>query len=129
VHGDLVRKNLRIRTIYGKQQVVAVDWENACFGIPAVDLAHLPSIEEFPDFVASPGLVSYLAVVQQHWGFLSGEILERLANMGTLFRCLDALVWEIERLESNGYVDRCMQRIDIFRHILGAALKAESWDD
>jgi phosphoribosyl 1,2-cyclic phosphodiesterase len=129
VHGDLVRKNLRINTTCGRQHVVAVDWENACFGIPAVDLAHLPGSECFPDFVASPDLVSYLEVVQHHWQFVDIETLEGLANMGALFRCLDALVWEIERLEANGYVDRCMQRIDIFTNLLIAVLKAGDWHD
>lgn len=129
VHGDLVRKNLRIKTVRSEQRVLAVDWENACFGVPAIDLANLPRVNGFPDFVASPDLVSYLAVVQHHWGFLDAETLEDLANVGTLFRCLDALVWEIERLEANGYIDRCMQRVEIFRQILVVALRSRNWND
>ncbi|MCP4406451.1 MAG: phosphotransferase [Gammaproteobacteria bacterium] len=127
VHGDLVRKNLRIRTQQGSESVIAVDWENACLGVPAIDLAQAHDIKSLPDFVASPELTGYWSVVRNHWQHLDRRDLERLAEVGTLFRCLDALVWEIERLEADGYIDRCMQRMKIFRSLLDESLRTMKW--
>jgi hypothetical protein len=123
VHGDLVRKNLRIRTQQGKESVIAVDWENACLGVPAIDLAQAHDIGSLPDIAASPELTGYWSVVRDHWQPLDSRDLGRLAEVGSLFRCLDALVWEIERLEADGYVYRCMQRMNIFRTFLDETLR------
>ncbi|MEN8130979.1 MAG: aminoglycoside phosphotransferase family protein [Pseudomonadota bacterium] len=124
VHGDLVRKNLRIRRQQGNERVIAVDWENACLGVPAIDLAQSHDIGSLPDIAASPDLSSYWSVVRDRWQHLDSRDLGRLADVGTLFRCLDALVWEIERLEADGYVYRCMQRMNIFRTFLDVSLRA-----
>ena len=49
------------------EEMIALDWENAGYGSPVVDLAQSPDIESLPDLAASPDLDSYHSVVREHW--------------------------------------------------------------
>ncbi len=127
VHGDLVRKNLRIRNEFGTAEFFAVDWENAGVGSPATDLARSPSVTGLSDFTAAPSIAAYWSSVRHHWTELSRAAVREAANIGLIFRCLSSIQWEIERLDANGYVERCMPRLAIFRDGLTEAVAAAGW--
>jgi hypothetical protein len=127
VHGDLVRKNLRIGTGGAEEEMIALDWENAGYGSPLADLAQCPDLESLPDFAASPDLGSYYLVVREQWKMLDFRNLVRIACAGTIFRCIDSLVWEVDRLEANGYAPRCIPRMAIFGTVLAGSMKAMGW--
>ncbi len=127
VHGDLVRKNLRIRNEFGTTDFFAVDWENAGVGSPATDLARSPSMTGLSDFTAALSIAAYWSSVRHHWTDLSLAVVREMANIGLIFRCLSSIQWEIERLDANGYVDRCMPRLAIFRDGLSEAVAEAGW--
>jgi thiamine kinase-like enzyme len=127
VHGDLVRKNLRIRIKFGTADFFAVDWENTGVGSPATDLARSPSVTGLSDLAAAPSITAYRSSVRRHWTDLSSADLRETANIGLIFRCLSSIQWEAERLDANGYVDRCMPRLAIFRDVLTEAMAEAGW--
>jgi aminoglycoside phosphotransferase (APT) family kinase protein len=96
VHGDFVGKNIRIRSGPRGYTLLPFDWGDAGWGIPAVDLAQ--AAHPYPDFSASPGVPTYCALMRQQWPRIPVQTIERLANCGTLFRCVAALDWEAHDL-------------------------------
>jgi hypothetical protein len=82
VHGDLVEKNLRIRSSAGRRAVLPIDWETAGRGHVGADLA--PS-EGDP--------ASYSATIRSRWPNLPGANLEQIVTFGKLFRVIAALRW------------------------------------
>jgi hypothetical protein len=87
VHGDFRRKNLCVRTGQAGTALFAVDWEMAGWGVPAADLAPSRGV------VAQVNLPVYWSIVREHWPGLDVRALERLANVGTIFRRLAAVHW------------------------------------
>jgi len=87
VHGDLVRKNLRIRALPGGVGAIAFDWENAGWGPPALDLAQSTTSERF---AANVCLDAYRFA---HGSTLAREAVERQATAGTVLRFLAAIRW------------------------------------
>jgi ATP-binding cassette subfamily B protein len=105
VHGDFNGKNMRLRNADGHGGIVVFDWEDAGWGIPAVDLAQvaLPS----SSVSANPDIPTYWETVREHWPETSVEGLRRLADCGTVFRTLSTLYWDAQSLPSDwahGYV-------------------------
>ena len=82
VHGDLKAKNIRVRHTSHGIAVLPFDWEIAGWGVPAVDL------------LKCPDLAIYWAEAQGHWPDLKLRELERLAEVGELFRALIAIYWK-----------------------------------
>ena len=95
VHGDLVRKNLRVDVAgNGPGFVVAFDWEKAGWGPPAVDLARAVDSERF---AANACLDSYRSTSRSA-ASLTPKQLERQAAAGTVLRCLTAIEWTSQSL-------------------------------
>ncbi|MCO5189029.1 MAG: aminoglycoside phosphotransferase family protein [Anaerolineae bacterium] len=88
VHGDLVHKNMRVQTRDAGETVVVFDWETSGQGLPAPDLASIKVLD----------IASYLSPVQQQWPNLNMRTIERLAELGSLFRTLAAINWEAHDL-------------------------------
>ena len=88
VHGDLVRKNLRIRAVAGGVGAIAFDWENSGWGPPALDLAQSATSERF---AASACLEAYRST--RGPVSLPPEQVERQAAAGTALRFLAAIRW------------------------------------
>jgi aminoglycoside phosphotransferase (APT) family kinase protein len=107
VHGDLVRKNLRLRQADGMSSIVAFDWEMAGWGAPVVDLGSID-------------LGAYHAEAATFWGGHSA-ILERLADVGRLFGLIAAISWEIPYLDGP-WLRRPVTRIGVYHARLGSAL-------
>ena len=74
VHGDLVEENLRVTTRNGSRRLVALDWEKAGWGVPAVDLVRVDA--------------DLYRELTQQWLACSREGLEQLVFVGRLFRVL-----------------------------------------
>jgi Ser/Thr protein kinase RdoA (MazF antagonist) len=107
VHGDLVRKNLRLRHAGSASSIVAFDWEMAGWGTPLVDLGSID-------------LGAYDAVAGPFWGARS-TMLERLADVGRLFGLIAAISWEVPYLEGP-WLRRPVNRIAIYHARLGSVL-------
>ena len=94
VHGDLVRKNLRVGVAGKSTGVVAFDWEKAGWGPPAVDLARSVASERF---AANACLDTYRSTSRPAV-LLTREQVERQALAGTVLRCLTAIHWTSQSL-------------------------------
>ena len=98
VHGDFNSKNMRLRQAANGTTVVVFDWDDAGWGVPAVDLAQqaLPA----SNLSANPDLPTYRSTVQERWPHLSSEAWLRLAYCGSVLRSLAALYWEARSLRT-----------------------------
>jgi hypothetical protein len=88
LHGDFKIKNLRVRTSQAGRALLAFDWENGGWGVPAADLGSS----------ANPDLATYQSVAREHWPELDVQALVRLVHVGKVFRNLAALDWAARRL-------------------------------
>jgi aminoglycoside phosphotransferase (APT) family kinase protein len=89
VHGDLVRKNLRVGAAGNGSGMVAFDWEKAGWGPPALDLAQSLGSERF---AANVCLDTYRST-RRLTPMPTREDIERQAVAGTVLRCLTAIYW------------------------------------
>ena len=100
VHGDMVTKNIRVRSDAGGLTVLPFDWEHAGWGSPLGDLAQGP-----PDstrFAANPDPATWCARVREHWPGLPADAPECFAHVGTLLRLLRAMGWAVRSLAGDG---------------------------
>jgi ABC-type transport system involved in Fe-S cluster assembly fused permease/ATPase subunit len=96
VHGDFNGKNLRVGTSDRGAAIEVFDWEDAGWGIPAVDLAQVAVPSTY--LSANPDLENYFSVVRERWPDSNLEALGRLAGTGTVFRAMAALDWDSTNL-------------------------------
>jgi aminoglycoside phosphotransferase (APT) family kinase protein len=89
VHGDFVRKNLRIGRTGNGSSAIAFDWEHAGWGPPALDLARSQPSERL---AANACLAAYRRACRAGLG-ASREEVERQAAAGTVLRILAATQW------------------------------------
>jgi len=82
VHGDFARKNIRIKWRDGKPAFLTFDWEDAGYGVPAVDMADCPNVH------------AYWVFVQEIWPHLHESELQQLLLCGRMFGVLAALRWK-----------------------------------
>jgi hypothetical protein len=90
VHGDFVRKNLRVVGSPGEASLVAFDWERSGRGSAALDLAQL---EESQRFSANPCLEAYSRHLRAGGLDVPVPVVERAATVGTILRCLAGIEW------------------------------------
>jgi Ser/Thr protein kinase RdoA (MazF antagonist) len=123
VHGDFLRKNVRVReSAPGDFKVLALDWETAGWGPSAADLAGWPAhLVAFPQ--APSAVEVYLARLRNTWSGVTPREVARLAAVGTIFRLLAAVRWAGERLRS-GSVERAMGHLRACAESFPAALAA-----
>jgi ABC-type multidrug transport system ATPase subunit/Ser/Thr protein kinase RdoA (MazF antagonist) len=96
IHGDFNGKNLRVSARETDGAIEVFDWEDAGWGVPAVDLAQ--AVVPLTRFSANPDLASYYSVVRELWPDFKLEALRPLASTGTVFRAVAALDWESSNL-------------------------------
>jgi aminoglycoside phosphotransferase (APT) family kinase protein len=85
VHGDFRPKNARIRNTVNGPELVALDWEMAGWGVPAIDLLEID-------------LATYQSVVRSRWPTVEPADLRRLQTVGEAFRWLAAIRWAAPQL-------------------------------
>jgi len=94
VHGDFQPKNIYVRTDQAGTRLFPVDWETAGWGVPAADLA--PACGLLP--VHQVDMTAYWFIVREYWPSLDMQAVQRLANVGRIFRQLAAISWESRSL-------------------------------
>ena len=80
VHGDFRPKNAHVRQRAGKPELLAIDWEMAGWGVPAVDLVEID-------------LPTYWSVVRTDCPGVRFQDMERLRAVGQVFWWLAAIRW------------------------------------
>src|SRR5437867_10698561 len=125
VHGDFNGKNIRLGSAGGGTTCLVFDWEDAGWGVPAVDLAQqaVPA----SNLSASPDFPTYLSIVHERWPRMSGEDWLRLAYCGSVFRTLAALYWEAPGLATE-WVSKDGANIRLYEAELANALSRIGWD-
>jgi hypothetical protein len=82
IHGDFAARNLRVRNDQAGMALLPFDWGEAGWGVPAVDIMQVD-------------VLSYSSSVHGHWPWLDLHAIQRLAIVGKIFRCLDAVYWQL----------------------------------
>jgi len=96
VHGDFVRKNVVVRTGPSGIVLLPFDWETAGWGLPTTDLATAELAGFAADAAAvseSPEISAYRWAVCRFWPQFGGHDPRVLANLGMIFRLIDAVEW------------------------------------
>jgi hypothetical protein len=111
VHGDFRPMNVHVRSDRGGNALLPMDWETAGWGMPA------------PDLIKSVDLAAYWMVVRECWPTLDFQAIQRLANLGTLFRQLAFMSWESPSLEHE-WIDKPMSKVRFYHAELSEAIQA-----
>ena len=90
VHGDFRPKNVRVRDELTGPVLYALDWELAGWGVPVADLA--PARGTHETLQIDPE--TYAEAMRGHGPALDRRAIERLSQIGYLFRRLAAIEWE-----------------------------------
>jgi ATP-binding cassette, subfamily B, bacterial len=124
VHGDFNGRNIRLRSTNGGEQVVVFDWEEAGWGIPAVDLAQLTVASG--QLSANPDVATYWSARRERWPEASLDACKRLADCGTVFRALSAISWIIPNL-ANDWAHASLRDMRLYVTELDGALERLGW--
>jgi len=132
VHGDFAPQNVRVRRSPDGLVLLPFDWGTAGWGVPAADLAGCATFAaQFPRLAhvlsGCADLGIYQSVIGNLWPQLDTEDLQRLANLGSIFRVLAAIhwdVWKLERPLPNPYIDEYTDCCEEFVSLLDAGISA-----
>jgi ATP-binding cassette subfamily B protein len=124
VHGDFNGKNMRQRSVNGDTTIVVFDWENAGWGVPAVDLAQLTALSR--RLAANPDIPTYWSIVHERWPEVNLQACQRLASCGTVFRTLAALSWDAQHLAYD-WAHAIVGGMQSYAAELDAALERLDW--
>jgi hypothetical protein len=115
VHGDFVGKNVRVQSRAGRNVVLAFDWEQAGWSVPAID-------------VIKVDLEAYWRRVERIWTDMTLTDLLLIRNVGTVFRSIAAAGWAAQSLHLP-WVDDAMDKMRAYDSRLTRALEAAPWVD
>ena len=124
VHGDFKGSNLRIRNGRDGPTLVAFDWGESAFGLPAVDLAQSALPESA--LCAIPDLEIYESAVRTRNPHVERRTIQRIAQCGTIFRAVAAVRWAAYDLETE-WPALSVQSMRFFDADLTYALQAAGW--
>jgi ATP-binding cassette subfamily B protein len=124
VHGDFNGRNIRLEAAGADATIKVFDWEEAGWGVPAVDLAQqmVPSGQ----LSANPDIPAYWSTARERWPALSLDACWRLAYCGTVFRALAAMSWIVGNLANDG-AHACLSDMQLYAAELEGALKQLDW--
>ena len=125
VHGDFNGRNMRLRTVGNEGTITVFDWEDAGWGVPAVDLAQQLTVPS-GQLSANPDVPSYWSAVHQRWPELSSEACWQLAYCGTVFRTLSAMSWIADDL-ANDWAHASLRDMRLYAAELDGALERLDW--
>jgi hypothetical protein len=115
VHGDLGPRNAHVRTDAEGMHLYPIDWEMAGWGVPAADITR-------------GDVTAYWSVVRDTWPNLDVNDIQRLANVGQIFRRLAAIRWESLSLVSPR-VDWSIVLLQSYHAGLTDAMRVVGWDN
>lgn len=95
VHGDFVRKNVRVQDDDDRLALLAIDWEFAGRATPAADVAEAGLA--FDEEAAS----EYRRVASSFGWAVTATQLRQLATAGSLLRVLSGIYWESRSIGEN----------------------------
>jgi len=125
VHGDFNGRNIRLRSERADAAITVFDWEDAGWGVPAVDLAQQLTVPS-GQLAANPDIPSYWSAGREQWPELSSEACWRLAYCGTVFRTLSAMSWIADDL-ANDWAHACLRDMRLYAAELDGALERLDW--
>jgi aminoglycoside phosphotransferase (APT) family kinase protein len=120
VHGDFSRKNIHVRLLRSSETVMPFDWGEAGWSVPCIDLARSPSPKR--GFAAHVDLDAYWAVVREHWPDVDLSSVQRWARLGTLFRLILVVRWELSSMVAA--LDRYRNLVSFYQDHFSRALEA-----
>lgn len=133
VHGDFAPKNLRVRRDHPAAgvELLAFDWGSAGWGSIAADLVQWSKRDEGRTaeqwgYWANPDLVTYSEAVRELWPDLDIERVQRLANVGKLFRCLVCIALSAQSF-ATPWVERAARNMTIYEAEMASALRVAGW--
>ena len=121
VHGDFVKRNLRVRNGPDGPDLLVFDWENAGWGVPAVDLTGAT-------FSGDPDLAAYWSVVSEVWPGIDVSAVERWAALGTVFRFLVGADWDVPAL-ATPWIEKAVSRLSAYQRALAGAVRTLGWEE
>jgi hypothetical protein len=134
VHADLSRKNIRLCRSDSAVNVVALDWETAGWGPPAVDLANLPwggagdraseAATDRETCRSGPiALDVYATRIATYWPDLDRQEVKRASRVGAIFRVISAACWACHQVRAGG-IDKGLCRLRAYCDDLIPAIDA-----
>ena len=127
VHGDFLAKNVHVRHGRSGEEVVAFDWGNAGWGLPATDLGQsaLPCRGRLP---SAPDFGAYLEAVRGRGVDFDLDDVRELANLGQLFWAVTVVARELPGLEDGwASVDKVSANVRAYRGVLAEAVRRAGW--
>ncbi len=126
VHGDFRPKNIYVRTDHTGIGFFPLDWEIAGWGVPAADLAPCGGRA----LVHQVDIVVYWSAVRESWPFLDIPAIERLVNIGRIFRRLAAISWASMSLgfETFEFLWSTVESMKIYHAELSDAIRMAQWE-
>jgi len=122
-HGDFVAKNLYVRTELDGPQILPLDWGQAGWGPPGLDLAQ--SGGSCHGLSANADVEAYLEVVRHHRTGIDLPQVQAWARLGSLLRTIVAVEWASRSVGSDsavlsdprmrGYADPLAQTVRALR--------------
>ena len=119
VHGDFQPKNMHVRTGPVGMSLFPVDWEMAGWGVPAADLAPAAGLALAPQV----DIITYWTIVHACWPGLNIQAIQRLVNVGQVFRQLAAIHWASLSLACD-YIERPMARLRSYQAALAEIIRS-----
>ena len=113
VHGDFVKKNVRIHQTRDGAAVYPLDWDISGWGVPAVDIERMDP-------------VIYEKSVRHHWPHLGLRGVRKMANVGVILRNL-GLINETSVGLPYDWVETTMNELGIYEACLAEAIHREGW--
>jgi hypothetical protein len=120
VFGDFKDDNLRVVEGSDGLTLVGFDWNEAGWGVAALDVL------TFEGHRVAPLLSKYLPVVTSRWPDLTAERVLLLGVVGEIFRCAASMRWDLERLEYP-WTEAAMSRIRYFNEWMDYCMRTVPW--
>jgi hypothetical protein len=114
VHGDFSRKNVRVRALHDRREVLAMDWEVAGVGIPGPDLLYVD-------------VPTYREAILEAWPGVDARSFSTVLELGRLFRgALAPIDWKSQSL-SHPWVGNAMAMLQLYDERLTIYMQELGW--
>lgn len=118
VHGDFSPKNMRVRGTGDDARILALDWETAGAGTPAVDIAKIPK--------GLTGQRTYFEILREVWRTLTWENAERLHRIGEIFLLHYYIQWASPSFK-RAWIERAQRKMLIYQQAFPDLVRDGCW--